>query len=209
MFRGAGWNVLKVVWDGKWDELLSKDYNGTIVKRFELLVDGESQRYAAFGGKELREKFFNTLELQALIDGWSDADLELLNRGGHDVNKIYAAYKSAVDHVGSPTVIIARTIKGYGLGDSAQARNVAHQVKKLDFGALKDLRNALKLPLSDDQVEHLEYYDPGVDSPEVKYAMQRREALGGAVPARIVDYAPPCLELNSTRSLPRVAVAAP
>ena len=191
LFRGAGWNVLKVVWDGKWDELLSKDYNGTIVKRFELLVDGESQRYAAFGGKELREKFFNTPELQALIDGWSDADLELLNRGGHDVNKIYAAYKSAVDHVGSPTVIIARTIKGYGLGDSAQARNVAHQVKKLDFGALKNLRDALKLPLSDDQVEHLEYYHPGADSPEVKYAMQRREALGGAVPARIVDYVRP------------------
>ncbi|ULH14779.1 pyruvate dehydrogenase (acetyl-transferring), homodimeric type [Deinococcus sp. KNUC1210] len=188
LFRGAGWNVLKVVWDGKWDELLQRDYNGTIVKRFELLVDGESQRYAAFGGKELREKFFNTPELQALIEGWSDADLELLNRGGHDVNKVYAAYKSAVEHKGSPTVIIARTIKGYGLGESAQARNVAHQVKKLDFTSLKNLRTALELPLSDDQVEHLEYYHPGADSPEVKYALARREALGGFVPERVVDY---------------------
>jgi len=191
LFRGAGWNVIKVVWDGKWDELLSKDYNGTIVKRFELLVDGESQRYAAFGGKELREKFFNTPELQALIEGWSDADLELLNRGGHDVNKVYAAYKAAVEHQGSPTVIIARTIKGYGLGESAQARNVAHQVKKLDFGALKDLRDALRLPLTDEQVEHLEYYHPGPDTEEVKYALERRAALGGAVPARIVDYVRP------------------
>ncbi|WP_425145836.1 pyruvate dehydrogenase (acetyl-transferring), homodimeric type [Deinococcus sp.] len=193
LFRGAGWNVLKVVWDGKWDELLRKDYNGTIVKRFELLVDGESQRYAAFGGKELREKFFNTPELQALIEGWSDADLELLNRGGHDVNKIYAAYKSAVEHTGSPTVIIARTIKGYGLGESAQARNVAHQVKKLDFTSLKNLRTALELPLSDDQVEHLEYYHPGEDSPEVKYALERRQTLGGFVPERVVEY--PTLEV--------------
>ena len=188
LFRGAGWNVLKVVWDSKWDELLQRDYNGTIVKRFELLVDGESQRYAAFGGKELREKFFNTPQLQALIEGWSDADLELLNRGGHDVHKVYAAYKSAVEHTGSPTVIIARTVKGYGLGESAQARNVAHQVKKLEFSALKDLRSALELPLTDDQVEHLEYYHPGPDSPEVKYALERRAALGGAVPQRVVAY---------------------
>ncbi|MFC4452409.1 pyruvate dehydrogenase (acetyl-transferring), homodimeric type [Deinococcus sonorensis] len=191
LFRGAGWNVIKVVWDTKWDELLSKDYNGAIVKRFELLVDGESQRYAAFGGKELREKFFNTPELQALIEGWSDADLELLNRGGHDVHKVYAAYESATRHQGSPTVIIARTVKGYALGESAQGRNVAHQVKKLDFHALKDLRTFLELPLTDDQVEHLEYYHPGADSPEVKYALERREALGGFVPARVVNYPVP------------------
>ncbi len=184
LFRGAGWNVIKVVWDSKWDELLAKDYNGTILKRFEALVDGESQRYAAFGGKELRERFFNTPELRALIEGWSDADLELLNRGGHDVRKVYAAYKAATEHTGSPTVIIARTVKGYGLGESAQGRNVAHQVKKLDFHALKDLRDMLELPLTDDQVEHLEYYHPGADSPEVKYALERRQALGGFVPER-------------------------
>lgn len=190
LFRGAGWNVIKVVWDSKWDELLAKDYNGAIVKRFELLVDGESQRYAAFGGKELREKFFNTPELQALIEGWSDADLELLNRGGHDVHKIYAAYSAAVQHKGQPTVIIARTVKGYGLGESAQGRNVAHQVKKLDFHALKDLRDFLELPLSDEQVEHLEYYRPAPDSPEVKYALAQREKLGGFVPRREVRSSP-------------------
>ncbi|ADV66648.1 pyruvate dehydrogenase (acetyl-transferring), homodimeric type [Deinococcus maricopensis] len=187
LFRGAGWNVIKVVWDSKWDELLAKDYNGAIVKRFEQLVDGESQRYAAFGGKELREKFFNTPELKALIEGWSDADLELLNRGGHDVKKVFAAYRAATQHQGQPTVIIARTVKGYGLGESAQGRNVAHQVKKLDFHALKDLRTFLELPLTDEQVEHLEYYHPGPDSPEVKYTLERREALGGFTPARRVE----------------------
>ncbi len=193
LFRGAGWNVIKVIWDGKWDELLEKDYNGEIVKRFELLVDGESQRYAAFGGKELREKFFNTPELRALIDGWSDADLELLNRGGHDVHKIYAAYKAATEHKGSPTIIIPRTVKGYGLGESAQARNVAHQVKKLDFESLKNLRDALELPLSDEQVEHLEYYHPGEDSPEVAYTKERRAALGGFIPERRVEYPHPSI----------------
>ena len=193
LFRGAGWNVIKVVWDSKWDELLRKDYNGDIVKRFEQLVDGESQRYAAYGGKELREKFFNTPELQALIEGWSDADLELLNRGGHDVKKVYAAYKAATEHKGSPSVIIARTVKGYGLGESAQARNVAHQVKKLEFGALKELRDVLDLPLDDDQVEHLDYYRPPEDSPELRYMLERREALGGFVPERQVSYTPPTL----------------
>ncbi|PNY81398.1 pyruvate dehydrogenase (acetyl-transferring), homodimeric type [Deinococcus koreensis] len=193
LFRGAGWNVIKVIWDSKWDELLQKDYNGAIVGRFELLVDGESQRYAAFGGKELREKFFNTPELKALIDGWSDADLELLNRGGHDIHKIYAAYKAATEHKGSPTIIIPRTVKGYGLGESAQARNVAHQVKKLDFSTLKNLRDLLELPLTDDQVEHMEYYHPGPDSPEVKYTLERRAALGGVVPARKVEYPHPAI----------------
>ena len=191
LFRGANWNVIKVIWDSKWDELLQQDYNGHIVKRFEQLVDGESQRYAAFGGKELRENFFNTPELKELIKDWSDADLELLNRGGHDVNKIYAAYDAARKHKGSPTIIIPRTVKGYGLGESAQARNVAHQVKKLDFHSMQNLRDALELPLTDEQVEHLEYYHPGPDSPEVKYALAQREKLGGLIPARKVDYPHP------------------
>ncbi|WP_170130925.1 pyruvate dehydrogenase (acetyl-transferring), homodimeric type [Deinococcus yavapaiensis] len=190
LFRGAGWNVIKVVWDSKWDEILAKDYTGAVVKRFEQLVDGESQRYAAFGGKELREKFFNTPELQKLIEGWTDADLELLNRGGHDVKKIYAAYKAATQHKGSPTIIIARTVKGYGLGETAQARNVAHQVKKLDYHALTALRDTLELPLTDEQVEHLEYYHPGPDSPEVKYALAQREKLGGFLPERTVKFDP-------------------
>lgn len=193
LFRGAGWNVIKVIWDSKWDELLHKDYSGAIVKRFELLVDGESQRYAAFGGKELREHFFNTPELQALIEGWTDEDLELLNRGGHDVQKVYAAYASAVGHKGSPTIIIPRTVKGYGLGETAQARNVAHQVKKLEVQALTDLRDMLELPLTDEQVAHIDYYHPGPDSPEVKYALERRAALGGLIPARKVDYPHPTI----------------
>ena len=188
LFRGANWNVIKVIWDSKWDELLQRDYNGLIVKRFEDLVDGESQRYAAFGGKELREHFFNTPELKELIKDWTDADLELLNRGGHDVQKVYAAYASAMQHKGSPTIIIPRTVKGYGLGETAQARNVAHQVKKLEFDALKNLRDLLELPLSDEQVEHLEYYHPGSDSPEVKYTLARREQLGGLIPARQVNF---------------------
>ncbi|WP_167757768.1 pyruvate dehydrogenase (acetyl-transferring), homodimeric type [Deinococcus fonticola] len=188
LFRGVGWNVIKVIWDSKWDELLQKDYNGHIVKRFELMVDGESQRYAAFGGKELRENFFNTPELKELIADWSDADLELLNRGGHDVRKVYAAYKAASEHKGSPTVIIARTVKGFGLGETAQARNVAHQVKKLDYKALMQLRDILKLPLTDEQVEHMEFYHPGADSPEAKYVLEHRQKLGGPVPARQVEY---------------------
>lgn len=191
LFRGAGWNVIKVIWDGKWDELLQKDYRGHIIKRFEVLVDGESQRYAAFGAKELREKFFNTPELQALIADWSDDDLELLNRGGHDIDKVYAAYKAAFDHQGSPTIIIARTVKGYGLGDSAQARNVAHQVKKLDLDSLKGLRDTLELPLTDQQVEDLALYHPGPDAPEIKYLHERREALGGLIPTRQADFPAP------------------
>lgn len=191
LFRGANWNVIKVIWDSKWDELLQRDYNGVIVKRFEQLVDGESQRYAAFGGKELRENFFNTPELKALIEGWTDADLELLNRGGHDVHKVYAAYAAAIKHKGSPTIIIPRTVKGFGLGETAQARNVAHQVKKLETGALQNLRTLLELPLTDEQVGELAYYHPGPDSPEVKYALERRQALGGLIPARKVDYPHP------------------
>ncbi|WP_034337357.1 pyruvate dehydrogenase (acetyl-transferring), homodimeric type [Deinococcus misasensis] len=190
LFRGAGWNVIKVIWDSNWDKLLQKDKTGALVRRFEQLVDGESQRYAAFGGKELRERFFNTPELQALIEGMTDADLDRLNRGGHDFKKVYTAYKAATEHKGSPSIIIARTIKGYGLGDSAQARNVAHQVKKLDKKSLLGLRDFLGLPLTDEQVENLEYYNPGPDSPEVKYALERRKALGGLIPRREVKAAP-------------------
>lgn len=191
LFRGAGWNVIKVIWDGKWDELLEKDYRGLIIKRFEELVDGESQRYAAFGAQELREQFFNTPELTDLIAGWSNDDLKMLNRGGHDISKVYAAYKAAFEHTGSPSIIIARTVKGYGLGDSAQARNVAHQVKKLPLDSLKDLRDELDLPISDSQVEELELYHPGMEAPEIQYMIERRQALGGLIPERRTDYPHP------------------
>ncbi|WP_261664102.1 pyruvate dehydrogenase (acetyl-transferring), homodimeric type [Deinococcus sp. Marseille-Q6407] len=191
LFRGAGWNVIKVVWGSKWDELLTKEGAPLIIQRFERMVDGESQRYAAFGAKELREQFFNTPELQQLIAEWRDDDLAQLNRGGHDVQKVYAAYQAAVQHKGSPTVIITRTVKGYGLGESAEARNVAHQVKKLDFEAMKNLRDLLDIPLNDEQVEHLEFYHPGEDSPEVQYVKAQREQLGGFMPARQAEYPHP------------------
>lgn len=191
LFRGAGWNVIKVIWGSKWDELLAQDTEGELVRRFEKLVDGESQRYAAFGGKELREQFFNTPRLKALIENWTDDDLEELNRGGHDLNKVYAAYKAAMDHKGSPTVIITRTVKGYGLGSGAEALNVAHNVKTLDFEALKKLRDTLEIPLSDEQVENLELYHPGEDAPEIRYMRQRRSELGGLIPQRKVDYVTP------------------
>ena len=188
LFRGAGWNVLKVVWGSGWDRLLTTDKAPLLLRRFQNITDGESMRYAAFGASELREHFFNTPELKELIEGWSDDDLAQLNRGGHDVNKIYAAYKAAVEHKGSPTLVIAQSVKGHSLGESAEARYVAHNVKKLDFSAMKQLRDVLNIPLNDEQVEHLELYFPGADSPEVKYMKEHREKLGGFLPARREEF---------------------
>lgn len=188
VYKGNGWNVIKVVWGSAWDELLAKDHKGVLLERFEQLVDGESQRYAAYGAKELREKFFNTPELQAMIEGYTDDQLELLtlSRGGHDKKKVYTAYKAATEHLGSPTVIIARTVKGYGLGPTAQAKNVAHQVKKLTPEDLREARDFLGIPISDADLEKTPFYHPGPDSPEVKYMLERRQALGGLIPERRV-----------------------
>ncbi|GEM84983.1 pyruvate dehydrogenase (acetyl-transferring), homodimeric type [Meiothermus hypogaeus] len=188
IYRGNGWNVIKVVWGSAWDELFAKDTEGVLLERMEQLVDGESQRYAAYGGKELREKFFNTPALRKLIEGMSDEDLDrlTLSRGGHDKAKIYAAYKAAVEHRGSPTVIIARTVKGYGLGPTAQAKNVAHQVKKLTLEDLREARDFLGIPVSDEDLEKTPFYHPGPDSPEVRYMRSRRKALGGLIPERRV-----------------------
>ncbi len=190
IYRGNGWNVIKIVWGSAWDELLAKDTEGVLIERFETLVDGESQRYAAYGAKELREKFFNTPELQKLIEGYSDDQLEILtiSRGGHDKRKVYAAYKAATEHRGSPTAIIARTVKGYGLGPTAQAKNVAHQVKKLNLEDLKEARDFLGIPVSDEEIEKTPFYHPGADSPEAKYMLERRKALGGLIPERRVDF---------------------
>ncbi len=191
IYRGNGWNVIKVVWGSAWDKLFAKDTKGVLMERMEQLVDGESQRYAAYGGKELREKFFTTPELQALIEGYTDDDLEILtlSRGGLDKKKVYAAYKAAIDHRGSPTVIIARTVKGYSLGPTAQAKNVAHQVKKLTLEDLKEARDFLGIPVKDEDLEKTPFYHPGPTSPEVKYMLERRAALGGLIPERRVpDY---------------------
>ena len=184
IFRGSGWNVIKVAWGRHWDRLLEKDQDGLLVQRFERMVDGESQRYAAFGGAELRERFFDTPELKKLIEGWSDEDLNRLNRGGHDPTKVYAAYQSAVNHKGQPTLIVARTVKGYGLGESAEAKNPAHQTKKLDVEDMKQFRDRFEIPISDDELGDFPFYRPEPDSPEATYLQARREALGGYLPSR-------------------------
>ncbi|ADI15299.1 pyruvate dehydrogenase (acetyl-transferring), homodimeric type [Truepera radiovictrix] len=189
-FRGTGWNVIKVVWGSGWDKLMQKDTQGVLLERFEKLVDGESQRYAAFGAPELRKNFFNTPELQKLIEGWSDEDLAKLNRGGHDPIKVYTAYKRAVEHKGQPTVILARTIKGYGLGESGEGKNVTHQQKKLNEDELKLFRDRFDIPISDDEIGQFPFYRPDEDTEEFRYLKARREALGGSVPARRVKAEP-------------------
>ncbi len=190
IFRGAGWNVIKVAWGSKWDELLAKDPDGVLVRRFNRLIDGESQRYAAFGAPELRENFFDSPELKKLIEGWSDDDLNQLNRGGHDPLKVYAAYHAAVRHEGSPTVILARTVKGYALGETAEGRNPTHQQKKLDVDEMRAYRDRLKIPIEDDQIAKYPFYRPEPDSAETKYLLERRRALGGVMPRRQVKVEP-------------------
>lgn len=189
-FRGTGWNVIKVIWGSGWDKLIQKDTKGVLLERFEKLIDGESQRYAAFGGPELRKNFFNTPELQALIEGWSDEDLAKLNRGGHDPIKVYTAYKRAVEHQGQPTVILARTVKGYGLGESGEGKNVTHQQKKLNEDELKLFRDRFSIPIQDEEIGQFPFYRPEEDSEEFKYLSERRKALGGGVPARRVKAEP-------------------
>jgi len=189
-FRGTGWNVIKVIWGSGWDKLIQKDTQGVLLKRFDKLIDGESQRYAAFGGPELRKNFFNTPELQALIEGWSDADLAKLNRGGHDPVKVYTAFKRATEHKGQPTVILARTVKGYGLGESGEGKNVTHQQKKLNEDELKLFRDRFEVPIKDDEIGQFPFYRPEEDDEEFRYLMARRQALGGGVPARRVKAEP-------------------
>ncbi len=190
LYRGAGWRVIKLVWGSAWDRLLERDKEGHLLRRFEALVDGESQRYAAFGAKELKEHFFNTPELKRLIQDLTDEELEELtrSRGGHDLRKIYAAYKAAVEHKGSPVVILARTIKGYGMGPTVMAKNVAHQVKKLTEEDLREARRFLDIPIPEEKLPELPYYHPGPGSPEVRYLLERRKALGGFVPERRVRF---------------------
>jgi pyruvate dehydrogenase E1 component len=184
ILRGAGWFVIKIAWGRGWDRLLAKDEDGVLIERFGRLVDGESQRYAAFGASELREKFFNTPELKRLIEGWSDEDLDQLNRGGHDPVKVYAAYRKAVEHSGSPVAVLARTVKGYGLGESGEGKNVTHQQKKLNEEEMRAFRDRFDIPISDDEVGKFPFYRPEEGSPEHRYLVERREALGGFVPQR-------------------------
>jgi len=188
LFAGAGWNVVKLLWGSDWDGLFARDEEGVLLKRLHETVDGEFQTYAATDGRFNREHFFNKYpDLQALVAHMTDADIDLLRRGGHDAVKIFAAYAAAAGHKGRPTVILAQTKKGYGMGESGQGRMGTHQQKKLDAEALRAFRDRFDLPLSDGDVEAVKFHTPGPESAEIKYLHARREALGGFLPARSVE----------------------
>jgi len=185
IFRGAGWNVIKVIWGSYWDPLLAKDKTGLLIKRMDEAVDGEYQAFKAKGGAFVREKFFGKYpELLNLVSQMDDKDIWKLNRGGHDPHKVYAAYHSAMQNKGSPTVILAKTIKGYGMGKSGESINTTHQQKKLDEKDLLYYRDRFDVPLTDQQVKNVEYYRPSENSPEIKYLKKRRLKLGGNLPER-------------------------
>ncbi|TXT18798.1 MAG: pyruvate dehydrogenase E1 component, partial [bacterium] len=179
-FRGAGWNVIKVIWGSYWDPLLAMDSQGLLRKRMEECVDGEYQNFKAKGGAYTREHFFGKYpELKELVAAMSDEDIWRLNRGGHDPHKIYAAYAAASKHTGQPTVILAKTIKGYGMGASGEAQNPTHQAKKMALEDLRAFRDRFRIPISDEDLPNLPFYRPADDSPEMKYLQARRAALGG------------------------------
>ena len=184
-FRGAGWNVIKVIWGSYWDPLFARDKEGRLLKLMEDTVDGEYQNYKANDGAFVRKHFFGkdpkTLEL---VSRMTDEDIWRLNRGGHDPHKIYAAYAAAVKHKGQPTVILAKTIKGYGLGKQGQAKNPTHQLKKVDIATIREMRDRFNVPVRDEDLEKLPFYIPPPDSPEMKYLHERRRALGGYLPQR-------------------------
>jgi pyruvate dehydrogenase E1 component len=184
-FRGSGWNVIKLIWGGYWDPLLARDKEGILRRVMEETVDGEYQAYKANDGKFVRENFFGKHpKLLEMVSRMSDDDIWRLNRGGHDPYKVYAAFKSATETTGQPTVILAKTIKGYGMGQVGQAKNPAHQQKKLDMAAVREFRDRFNIPVPDDKLEDLPYFKPADDSPEMKYLHERRKALGGFLPRR-------------------------
>ena len=184
-FRGAGWNVIKVLWGSYWDPLLQRDTKGLLRKRMEEAVDGEYQAFKAKGGAYTREHFFGKYpELKKMVSNLSDEDIWRLNRGGHDPHKVYAAYAEAVKHTGQPTVILAKTVKGYGMGEAGEGQNITHQQKKMGEDALKAFRDRFDIPISDDAIADAPFYRPQQDSPEIKYLLERRKALGGFLPQR-------------------------
>ncbi|MBB6582061.1 pyruvate dehydrogenase (acetyl-transferring), homodimeric type [Ralstonia solanacearum] len=183
-FRGAGWNVIKVIWGSRWDQLLARDTKGLLMSRMMECVDGEYQTFKSKNGAYVREFFFNTPELKAMVADWSDDDIWALNRGGHDPHKIFAAFKSATEHKGQPTVILAKTIKGYGMGEAGEAMNIAHQQKKMPVDAIRKLRDRFNIPVADDQLEHVPYVKFEEGSKELEYMRRARMDLGGYLPAR-------------------------
>ena len=185
LFRGAGWNVIKVIWGDDWDPLLAQDKQGILAKRMEEVVDGQYQKYTMMDGAEIRADFFGKYpELLKMVGGYSDDKIERMRRGGHDPEKVYAAYKAAVEHNGQPTVILAKTIKGYGLGEAGEGRNIAHGQKKLNEEELLEFRSRFGIPISDEDVAKAPFYKPADDSVEMKYLRERRAGLGGFVPTR-------------------------
>ena len=190
LFRGAGWNVIKVIWGSNWDPLLRQDLNGLLVKRMEEAVDGDYQKYSVEPGSYARKHFFGRYpELQAMVNPMTDEQIQKLVRGGHDPQKVYAAYQAAVEHRGSPTVILAKTVKGYGLGEAGEGRNITHQQKKLNEKELREFRARFNIPLSDEEVVETPFYRPAPESPETQYLLTRRKKLGGFLPQRRVKAA--------------------
>jgi pyruvate dehydrogenase E1 component len=191
IFRGAGWNVIKVLWGSEWDALLEKDDDGLLVKRMGDVVDGEYQKYAVESGAYVRKHFWGVdPRLSSMVSHLSDEQLKKLTLGGHDRAKVYAAYAAAVAHKGQPTVILARTIKGYGIGEAGEGKNITHQQKKLNEDELKAFRTRFGIPIADEDVAEAPFYRPSDDSPEMTYLLERRQKLGGFVPSRKVDVQP-------------------
>jgi pyruvate dehydrogenase E1 component len=183
-FRGAGWNVIKVIWGSRWDALLARDKQGILMRRMMECVDGEYQTFKSKDGAYVREYFFNTPELKALVADFSDEDIWNLNRGGHDPHKVYAAYETAVNHKGQPTVILAKTIKGYGMGESGEAQNITHQQKKMSGDSIRRFRDRFQIPVPDDKLEEVPLINFPPGSAEAEYMKARRMELGGYLPAR-------------------------
>ncbi len=194
LFRGAGWNVLKVLWGSGWDQLLARDTQGLLLKRMEEVVDGEYQNYKAKDGAYVRQHFFGKYpELLEMVSDMTDEDIWNLSRGGHDPRKIYAAYKRAVDHEGQPTVILAKTVKGYGMGEAGEGQNTTHQQKKLELEHMKRFRDRFNIPISDEHIEKIPYLTLKDGSPEKEYLLKRREELGGFLPKR--NHSAPALKI--------------
>jgi pyruvate dehydrogenase E1 component len=187
LFRGAGWNVIKVVWGSNWDPLLEADEKGLLIKRMEETVDGDYQKYSVEPGSYTRKHFFGKYpELLEMVNHLTDDQIHKLLRGGHDPKKVYTAYRAAVEHRGAPTVILAKTVKGYGLGEAGEGRNVTHQQKKLNERELREFRARFDIPLADEEVVETPFYRPPLDSPETQYVLERRKQLGGFLPQRKV-----------------------
>ncbi len=202
-FRGAGWNVIKVIWGRQWDPLLAKDHNGLLHQRMMEVVDGEYQSMKAHDGAYVRKHFFGKYpELARLVANMSDDEIWRLNRGGHDPYKVYNAYLAAVRHTGQPTVILAKTIKGYGMGEAGEGQNITHSQKKMGESALKQFRNRFNIPISDELIGETPFYRPAEDSPEIRYLKERRNSLGGYLPVRTSQVAPlPVPELSAFQAL--------